>query len=194
MSTLPHSPATHRNRVPIWDTISLYLSNVTSILEIASGTGEHIEYMASRSPQIQWQPSDGNTEMLWAIDTRLEDHSNVLPAQNIDVCRSEWHDLCYDVLLCSNMIHISPWESTLALFGHANPTKYLILYGPFMENGKHNSEGNARFDASLRAQDPSWGIRDLTDLRTLGKKYGFTLHKKYTMPANNQTLIWVREE
>ncbi len=194
MSTLPHAPATHRNRVPIWETISPYLSDVNSILEIASGTGEHIEYMASRSTHIQWQPSDGNPEMLWAIDARLQDHINVLPAKHIDVQRSDWHDLSYDLLLCSNMIHISPWESCLSLFAHANPTKYFVLYGPFMENGVHNSEGNARFDASLRTRDPSWGIRDLTVLRSLGKKYGFTLHKRYAMPANNQILIWIRKE
>ena len=72
MSTLPHAPATLRNREPIWNVISPYLSNAKTILEIASGTGEHIEFMAPKDPNIQWQPTEGNPEMIWAIDARLD--------------------------------------------------------------------------------------------------------------------------
>ena len=190
MSTLPHAPATHRNREPIWNIISPYLSNAQSILEIASGTGEHAEYMAPKIPQIQWQPSDGNSEMMWAIDDRLHQHKNILPAKHINVCTSEWSQLSYDILFCANMIHISPWESSLSLFSQANPTQYMILYGPFMNHGVHNSQGNAHFDASLKARNPQWGIRDLQDLIPLGEKHGFSLSKQYPMPANNFILIW----
>ena len=130
MSTLPHAPATHRNREPIWNTISPYLSNTKNVLEIASGTGEHIDFMAQKDPSLQWQPSDGNPDMIWAIDMRLNRHTNVLAAKHIDVCTSEWSDLSYDVLFCANMIHISPWESSVALFSKAKPIQYLILYGP----------------------------------------------------------------
>ena len=190
MFPLPHAPATHRNREPIWKTIAPYLAHTNNILEIASGTGEHMEYMAPLSPHITWQPSDANIDMLWAIDERLRDHPNVHSAQHLDVCSSDWHSLSYDVLFCANMIHISPWESTEALFTHAKPNQYLILYGPFMENGVHNSDGNILFDASLRERDPRWGIRDLRDLRVLGTKYGLILSKIHPMPANNHTLIW----
>ena len=192
MSTLPHAPATHRNREPIWNTISPYLSNAKKVLEIASGTGEHIEFMAQKNRSIQWHPSDGNPNMIWAIDARLDQHSNVSPAKHIDVCGGDWGHLSYDVLFCANMIHISPWESSIALFSHANPTQHLILYGPFMNHGKHNSQGNAQFDVSLKSRDPRWGIRDLQDLIPLASKNGFVLHKQYPMPANNFTLIWKR--
>ena len=194
MSTLPHAPATHRNREPIWNTISPYLSNAKKVLEIASGTGEHIEIMAPKNPNILWQPSDGNPKMIWAIDARLDQHSNVSPAKHIDVCSHAWSDLSYEVLFCANMIHISPWESSIGLFSHANPAQYLILYGPFMNNGVHNSQGNAHFDVSLKSRDPRWGIRDLRDLIPLAEKNGFALHKQYPMPANNFTLIWKRTE
>ena len=192
MSTLPHAPATHRNREPIWNTISPYLSSTNTVLEIASGTGEHIEFMAQKNRSIQWHPSDGNPNMIWAIDARLDQHSNVSPAKHIDVCGGDWGHLSYDVLFCANMIHISPWESSIALFSHANPTQHLILYGPFMNHGKHNSQGNAQFDVSLKSRDPRWGIRDLQDLIPLASKNGFVLHKQYPMPANNFTLIWKR--
>lgn len=192
MSTLPHAPATHRNREPIWNTISPYLSNAKKVLEIASGTGEHIEFMAKKNRSIQWQPSDGNPNMIWAIDARLDQHPNVSPAKHIDVCGGDWGHLSYDVLFCANMIHISPWESSIALFSHANPAQYLILYGPFMNHRKHNSQGNAQFDVSLKSRDPRWGIRDLQDLIPLAAKNGFVLHKQYPMPANNFTLIWKR--
>ena len=193
MLPLPHSPAAQRNRQPIWDTLHPYLKNTGKILEIASGTGEHIEYMATRTPNIRWQPSDGNPELLWALDARLESHKNVDQAIHIDVCSSEWSDLSYDVLFCANMIHISPWESTLALFNTANPSQYLILYGPFKENGIHNSQGNIQFDASLRMRDPSWGIRDLNDLRALAAKNGYSLRKQHPMPANNFILVWEKD-
>ena len=194
MSTLPHAPATHRNRIPIWNTISPYLSNAKTVLEIASGTGEHIEYMASKNPDIRWQPSDGAANMIRAIDARLDQHPNVSPAKHIDVCTDDWTQLSYDVLFCANMIHISPWESSLALFSKSRPAQYLILYGPFMNRGIHNSQGNARFDASLRSRDPRWGIRDIQDLIPLAEQNGLTLYKQHPMPANNFTLIWKRAE
>ena len=192
MSYLPHSPATLRNRQPIWEILLPYLENTKIILEIASGTGEHIEYMAPRSPHITWQPSDGNSEMIWAINKRLETQKNVTKAKHIDVCTSTWNDISYDVLFCANMIHISPWETTLALFKNANPKQYLILYGPFKENGIHNSQGNVHFDASLRMQNSTWGIRDLNDLRSVAAKHGYQLLHQYPMPANNFTLIWTK--
>ncbi len=194
MSTLPHAPATLRNREPIWNVISPYLSNAKTVLEIASGTGEHIDFMAPKNTSLQWLPSDGNPDVIWAIDMRLDRHPNVSAARHIDVCTSEWNDVSYDVLFCANMIHISPWESSIALFTHAAPTQYIILYGPFMNQGKHNSQGNAHFDVSLRSRDPRWGIRDLQDLIPLAAKSGFVLHKQCPMPANNFTLIWKRTE
>ena len=189
MSSLPHSPSSHRNRSPIWNTIRPFLSSGDHILEIASGTGEHIEFMAPQDPNISWQPSDGAKEMLWVINERNQHQHNVSPAQHIDV-RDAWPSQRYDHILCINMIHISPWESSVALFSKAKPQKYLILYGPFMENGTHNSQGNRQFDVSLKMRDPRWGIRDIQDLIALGTKHHFSLVERFAMPANNQTLIW----
>ena len=193
MSSLPHSPSSHRNRTPIWSTIRPFLSAGDHILEIASGTGEHIEFMAPQDPQISWQPSDGNRDLLWVINERTRAMSNVSPAQHIDVREDMWETQRYDHILCINMIHISPWESSLALFSKANPRKYLILYGPFMDHGKHNSQGNMQFDASLKMRDPRWGIRDIQDLISLGQKHHFSLVERFAMPANNQTLVWKRQ-
>ena len=162
-------------------------------MEIASGTGEHIEFMAPQNPTLLWHPSDGNEHMLWAINKRTQHMSNVSPAQHIDVRDDTWTGQRYDHLLCINMIHISPWESSLALFSKAKPRKYLILYGPFMEHGAHNSQGNLQFDASLKMRDPRWGIRDIQDLMVLGQKHHFSLIERFAMPANNQTLIWERK-
>ena len=132
------------------------------------------------------------TQMIWAIDARLDQHPNVLPAKHIDVCGGDWGHLSYDVLFCANMIHISPWESSIALFSHANPAQYIILYGPFMNHGKHNSQGNAQFDVSLKSRDPRWGIRRSTRPHSAWQPKGFVLHTQYPMPANNFTLIWKR--
>ena len=193
MSSLPHAPASLRNRQAIWEVIVPFIASGDHLLEIASGTGEHIEYMAQQRSDVTWQPSDAQQNILWAIDERLQSFDHVYPALNIDVRTAEWHTLQYDSLLCINMIHIAPWQACVSLFSHAHPRKYLILYGPFKEHGVHNSQGNIQFDATLKAQHPDWGIRDIDDLKTLADTHGFTLSARCAMPANNQTLIWSRD-
>ena len=190
MSSLPHAPAALRNRQAIWDVIAPFISSGDHLLEIASGTGQHIEYMAKRRSDITWQPSDAREDILWAIDVRLSSFDHVAQAKHIDVCRAKWQALQYDSLLCINMIHIAPWEACTSLFSRAQPKKYLFLYGPFSEHGIHNSQGNIQFDASLRAQQSSWGIRDIDDLKALAHTHGFVLDARFAMPANNQTLVW----
>ena len=190
MASLPNAPAALRNRQAIWNVISPFLSSQDHVLEIASGTGQHLEYMAPLRTDITWQPSDAQKDILWAIDKRLTAFSNVSPALYLDICTHDVQTLAYTSLLCINMIHIAPWEACVSLFSKANPQKYIFLYGPFSEHGVHNSQGNIQFDASLRARDNRWGIRDIDNLKVLAKDHGFRLKNRFHMPANNQTLIW----
>lgn len=189
ISNLPHAPATKRNRGPIWDLLSNILPLKGAILEVASGTGEHLAWMAPQRVELSWQPSDQSKERCSVIDSYNIEHSNVLPAITLDVNDPVWPILKYNAILCINMIHISPWESTIALFHHAQnhliQNGLLYLYGPFNQNGKYTSHGNARFDQSLRRENESWGIRDLEQVISLAKENGFHQHKVISMPANN---------
>jgi hypothetical protein len=90
------------------------------------------------------------------------------------------------------MVHIAPWEAALGLFaGAARLSASLVyLYGPYRFDGEFTAPSNAEFDRSLRARDPSWGVRDLRDLEALAREHGFALAEVVAMPANNHSLIF----
>ena len=101
-----------------------------------------------------------------------------------------------EAIVCINMIHISPWEAAQCLMAGAAellaPGAVLYLYGPFMEDGRHTAPSNAAFDASLKAQNPDWGVRDLGEVRKLADEHGFDFVERVAMPANNLSVIFRR--
>jgi hypothetical protein len=94
------------------------------------------------------------------------------------------------------MIHIAPWAATEALMRGASevvkPAGVLFLYGPFRRSGAHTAPSNAAFDASLRARDPAWGLRDLEAVVDLAGMAGFLLQDIIDMPANNFAIVFRR--
>lgn len=176
------------------------------ILEIASGSGEHAAYFASQLPHVVWQPSDRDLDGLESIDAyRLEAGvKNVLPP----LCLDARHPFRFPVgnpasrtappvfhgLVCINMIHISPWDSTTGLFDNAQevlgPSGFVLLYGPFRRGGKHTAESNARFDTELRIRDPEWGVRCLDEVTDYAKLRGFSLERATEMPRDNLTVVF----
>lgn len=190
------APATQRNKDHIVEVLRDVLSAQGLVLEIASGTGEHIVHFAGAFPHLLWQPSDydeaGLTSIAaWAGEAGLE---NVLHPVRIDASVAEWPVERADAILCINMIHIAPWTATEGLFAGAArllaADAPLILYGPYREAGVVTAESNEAFDASLKARNPSWGLRHLDDMLALAKQDGFTLEKRVAMPANNLTLVF----
>jgi hypothetical protein len=103
----------------------------------------------------------------------------------------------FDVVLSINMIHIAPWAACEGLFAGAATVlrggRLLILYGPFMEAGRHTATSNEAFDQSLRAMDPRFGVRDIDDVAAVGAANGFSLEQRFPMPANNITVVFVRD-
>ncbi len=193
---LPHYPATLRNRDPILSIIQQHLPENGCILETASGTGEHLTYFAQKYPQLQWQPSDKNDELFWAIRTRSKNISNILPPKIIDVTKTDPRILNqqYDAIFNINMIHISPWQACLGFFSLASriiKSKGLIyLYGPYKKQGQHTSSSNEIFDSNLRAQNPAWGVRDMEEVISIADTNGFCIHQIEPMPANNYSLVF----
>jgi cyclopropane fatty-acyl-phospholipid synthase-like methyltransferase len=193
-------PATARNRDPILAVLRDVLPAKGDVLEIASGSGEHVVHFAAALPGLRFFPTDVDPEAIASIDAwrEHENLTNVMPAIALDVRDTTWPIDRVDVILCSNMIHISPWEATIGLLDGAARIVpaggLLVLYGPFMLDGKHTADSNAAFDASLRARDPAWGVRDLRDVEKQAEQRAFGLVKTVQMPANNLTAIFRRSK
>jgi hypothetical protein len=189
-----------RNKDPIIDVLTRVLPKRGVVLEIASGTGQHVINFAKAFSGLTWQPSDPDAELCESIALRVRDERrpNVNPPVDLDVTRLPWPLRTADAVVCINMIHVAPWSATLALFEGAKallPAQHvLFLYGPYRRFGRHTSESNARFDADLRAQDPEWGLRDLEAVSEVAGRAGFALAEIVEMPANNFSLVFQRRE
>jgi len=193
------SPTAARNSEPILAVLKRVLPTKGAVLEIGCGTGEHAVHFAGAMPRLTWLPSDPDSDCRastasWIRFTRL---SNVLPPVDIDVCAKSWgieQSAPFDAIVSLNMVHIAPWAASLGLFAGAGRLLraggLLFLYGPFMRNGVHNAPSNAAFDASLRARNPSWGVRDIAELERVGESSGLSLRETIEMPANNMSLVF----
>jgi len=192
------SPSAQRNRGPILEVLRRVLPASGRVLEIASGSGEHAVFFARALPKLTWQPSDPDPAALESIRAWIahEKLANVLDPLVLDVARARWaYSLdSVDAVLCINMIHIAPWEACLGLFYGCEellpPGGPLVLYGPFMRGGAHTAPSNAAFDASLRREDPRWGMRDLDGVVREAQWRGFDLEEVVEMPANNLTAVF----
>ena len=193
------APAAERNRQPILDVLRRVLPSAGLVLEVASGTGQHVNFFSEHLPALRWQPTDASPDALQSIRARADEtgRDNLLPPLELDVRSPQWPVATADALLCINMIHISPWETTEALFRGASELLVggspLVTYGPYRLSGEHTAPSNAAFDQSLRSRNARWGVRDIDELRELGERTGFALAERVGMPANNMILIWTRD-
>lgn len=192
------SPAALRNRDPILTVLKSVLPAQGTVLEIASGTGEHILHFAGQMPALTWQPSDPSPEARASIAAWMtgENRTNLLPPLDLDAASPEWPIRQAEAILAINLIHISPWSATLGLMRHAGQIlprgAPLLLYGPFRRNGEALVPSNVAFDEDLRLRDPAWGIRDLEAVAAVAEAEGLILGPVHDMPANNLTVIFTR--
>jgi hypothetical protein len=191
------SASTARNRQPILEVVRRVLPERGLVLEIASGAGEHAVFFASYLPELTFQPSDRDPGAVasvaaWAGDFAL---ANVLPPLLFDV-RDPWPVSHADAVVAINMIHIAPWEACEALFAGASQIlpagAPVVTYGPYKVGGAHTAPSNEAFDATLRARDPSWGVRDVESVEAAAAAHGFLPIERVSMPANNLSLIFRR--
>lgn len=193
------APAVARNRDAILAILEKRLPERGLVLEVASGTGEHVvHFAASLGQDLLFQPSDPQPEARGSIDAwRLAAGvTNVLPAIALDAAATEWPINHADAVLCINMIHISPWRATEGLMRGAarilQTGGLLYLYGPYRRDGRHTAPSNASFDADLRRQNPEWGVRDIEAVIELAGSNGFAMPEVEEMPANNLSLCFRR--
>ena len=195
-------PATSRNRDSIAGVLENLIPNKGVLLEIASGSGEHAVFFQNCFPSIIWQTSDPEplhrkSIISWISHQNLS--SKMPDPLDIDVEKRPW-PISYELsllikgIVCINMIHISPWSCTKALFeeskNYLNKNHFLMLYGPFFRKGKVTSKSNFIFSQSLKLQNPLWGIRHLESVNDIAFENGFEQEKIIEMPANNLSVIY----
>jgi hypothetical protein len=201
-----YAPATQRNREPIVDVLHRHLPTRGLVLEIASGSGEHVvHFAAALGPELVFQPSDPDAGARASIDAWVASAGpmNVQPALALDASKDDWPIAEADAVVCINMIHISPWTATVGLMrgaarvlrasvvpGQRVTDKVLYLYGPYKREGRHTAPSNEAFDAGLRERNPLWGVRDLEVVSALAAEHGFEPPVIVAMPANNLSVIF----
>ncbi|KAH9417281.1 hypothetical protein DERP_007278 [Dermatophagoides pteronyssinus] len=184
-------------------------SMLLKFLEIGSCSGQHLAHFARNFPNIEFQPSDIGTSNLFdsieafrqglGFEPPEKPLKNICKPIEVDLTSSieQWpiQPNSYDIIYCSNVVHISPWSCSIGLFTGAKyclkkPNGLLIMYGPFALNGKLEPQSNRDFDQSLRQRNQEWGIRDICELEKLAEQNGLILDQTFDMPANNKILLF----
>ena len=193
-----YAPAAARNAGPICEVLGRWLPASGTILEIGSGTGQHVVAFAAAHPELSWQPSDPDPGLRASIAawTVAEGLANLRAPLDLDVTAAGWEralDGPLAGIVCINLVHIAPWAACGGLMAGAGalllPGAYLYLYGPFKRDGVHTAPSNAAFDRMLRAYDPAWGVRDLKAVVDCAAGHGLDLVDLVPMPANNLSVV-----
>jgi hypothetical protein len=187
-----------RNSEPILKVLERVLPRTGLVLEIASGTGQHVVHFARALRSLNWQPTDVDAHCRRSISAWLAtaNLANVHEPLDLDVRTRPWPVPTPDAIVCINLIHIAPWSVATALFAGAGLALHeaglLYLYGPYSVQRRHTAPSNAAFDSALRAQNPEWGLRDLEEVDSVAKQQGFKLAETIAMPANNFSVVFRR--
>jgi len=193
-----HAPATARNRDPIAAVLGDELPPSGLVLEVASGTGEHVVHFAGLFPALDWQPTDPDDVSRESISAWRDavGAANLRAPVRLDAAAPDWPLDDADAILCINMVHISPWEATLGLLDGAarllpsgGP---LILYGPYLRDGVETAPSNLAFDADLKMRNPAWGLRDVAAMDDAAGARALSRTRLVEMPANNLMLVYRR--
>lgn len=194
----PFSPSSEENKHVILGVIQKWLTDSKTVLEIASGTGQHAVHFAENMPNLTWQTSDlpesHSGINLWIKESAL---TNILPPLNLNVSEDNWPVVTYDAVYSANSFHIMSKQNVMDFFSHINsvlnPTGLVIIYGPFNYNGQFTSPSNANFDIWLKQRNEKSGIKDFEFCHALALNAGLKLTKDIEMPQNNRILIWTKK-
>ena len=194
------APSAERNALPILAELRRRAAAKGRVLELAAGTGQHAASFAAALPGLDWQPSDASPEMLasiaaWAAAAHLP---NLRPPLLLDAAAPGWGLLHggYDLVLTVNLLHlISQAAAARVLQGIGQalvPGGLALIYGPFARDGRLTSDGDRAFDASLKAQDPAIGYKDVAAVASWARASGLEPESAQEMPANNLLLAYRR--
>lgn len=193
----PFSQACENNKAAILAVLKNYFSEVDSVLEIGSGTGQHAVHFAEHLPHVSWQPAD-QRQYIPGIQSWIDwkPLPNVLPPLELDV-NLPWPIDSVDAIFSANTVHIMSWPEVEKMFQSIgsvlNQRGVFCLYGPFNYRGRYTSDSNASFDQWLKQRDPLSGIRDFEAIERLAETAGLILLSDEVMPANNRCLVWKKQ-
>jgi SAM-dependent methyltransferase len=194
MDTRETAPSAERNKQPILEVLTRVLPPSGLVLEIGSGTGQHVAHFAQAIPELVFQPTEVDAGKHASIAAWVEGLPNVRPTLALDVTHEPWPLRHAEAIVCINVIHISRWEVTLALMrcaGEILPADgVLVTYGPYRREGRHTAPSNETFDSWLKERDELFGVRDLEEVAAAAKVNGLALVETVPMPANNFTLVF----
>jgi SAM-dependent methyltransferase len=194
------SPSAKRNKQPIAEAFSKVLPQSGLVLEVGSGTGQHIVHFARVMPHLVWQPSERDADCLRSISAWIciEAQPNVRTPLYLDINDERWPIDTADAVVSINLMHIAPRSATHTLLrgaaGVLSPAGLLCLYGPYRVRGKHTSASNRAFDAQLQAANPEWGVRDLDEVSNEARAVDLEFVRTLEMPANNLIVIFRKGE
>lgn len=195
---LSSSPAAERNKAPILDVLMRVVPAHASVLEVASGTGQHAAHFAAARPDWDWQPTDAEPDAMASIESQTSSLANVRPPLLLDVLAPSWPPSLgrFDAVYCANLLHIAAWPACAALMRaaarHLLDGGALVLYGPYFVDGEVAAPGNVAFDADLRRRNSGWGVRRLADVVGEAQAAGLSFDRRFDMPASNLMLVFGR--
>jgi cyclopropane fatty-acyl-phospholipid synthase-like methyltransferase len=194
-----HAPHADRNKGPIVDVLRRVLPDVGIVLEIGSGTGQHITHFAREFPGVEWQPSDYDQVAVASIESYRRESRlpNVREPLLLEVRKRTWGNGLLDAVVAIDLVHVTSWSVCEGLFDgarrHLKPSGVLVMYGPFKQEGGFQAPENATLDAALRAKNPDWGLRDLEAVAALGMARGLLVEQVVDMPANNVAVVFRKQ-
>lgn len=192
------APSAQRNAPHIVAALAGHLPAKGAVLEIAAGTGEHAVALARANPGLTWLPTDIAPERRASIDAwaRAEGLGNIRPAVALDAATPDWQAGPVVAVYLSNLLHlVSAPQAANVIAGAARalaPGGRFCLYGPFRENGTYRSDGDASFDARLKAADPETGYKSVEWVTETAHAAGLSLSARHDLPANNLLLVFAK--
>ena len=194
MKVKEFSQACENNKTPILNVLKKYFLDVSKVLEIGSGSGQHAMYFADQLNWLTWQPTE-TRERLWVLQSncRLSSRNNLCSPLALNIFET-WRKMEWDAVFSANTLHIAPAAGIEAIFSGIAPNISsgfrVAIYGPFKYEGKYTSKSNATFDKWLRSQSLDSGIRDFELVIDEARNVGLSLIEDCAMPANNKLLVF----
>jgi hypothetical protein len=198
--------AGNRNREPLLGVLKEKLpKDPANVLELASGSGMHINYFAPHFEHLHFHPSDKDKEVFDNIKKLSIDHKNdnIADPIHLDLTNPDtWFNVgtpvSFAAIFCINIFQVAPISIADGMMQCAanllDDDGFLLIYGPFQVEGTFTTDSNKEFHETLSSAGVSeWGLKDVADLKKAAAKHGLELKEQINMPANNFSLIFGRK-
>jgi hypothetical protein len=198
MQVKAFSQACENNKNPIFTIMQAQLKEVSHVVEIGSGTGQHAAFFTQQLPHLTWQTTDQGEYFPQLKGLIAKENSACLPPPLLlDVSHPVWPVNDCEFIFTANTLHIMPWRCVEKMFNGIKlalqPAGHLYIYGPFNYDGRYTSAGNEAFDLRLKSNNPLSGIRDIENIKVLAQQAELELLADHTMPANNRLLHFIKK-